>query len=893
MAFAAAAQLITCDNCLIWKSANFWIFSLSDLFITIAYYSIPLALLYYVKRKKQLEFQNIYILFAGFLLIAGTYHLINMLTLSIPISMEAQNAARIVTAVVSMVTAVVAWRIMPKALSAPSLRELQILNEKHLNLLNGVLETTVDAFLTLDSHGRILSFNRAAERLFQYKFADVVATQFENLFLHQYDLLIESNMGQTLEVECIRKDQSNFLAELSIAEVWVDNRRHFSAMIRDISGSRAYEEKLNSALHEATEATKAKSHFLANMSHELRTPLNSVIGMAEVMNETSLTKEQQHYVNILLKSGRNLLCIINEILDLSKIEANQLSLEVIEFDIEELTQEVVDLLAIKAHEKGIDLNFYLEPSNTGRYLGDPGRIKQVLINLINNAIKFTKKGEVNVWVKDSKNPEAPVEFTVEDTGIGIDLSKINQIFEDFNQLDSSITREFGGTGLGLSISRKLVDLMGGSISVSSREKRGSLFSFTVRISKIADAKKVADSFDLKVGAKIIIFEENQTAVKILRRLMGCLDCDLIFIDSNELRSIIKSQTFRSSDIFLISIGHDVTTNLRLVNELISFGLSPSRVICALNIDNLNYARIKAHALGIDHFITRPFRLNELSESINHLSDEKAPIPNRKKSLLIIDDDTDVLETIRDGAIDLGVEITTASDPLEALSVIRKKRFDLILSDYQMPILNGQEIFDRITHLNYHPKFIFITSSEPDLQNGPRPDIPTLKKPFTQKELAAIINDALFGVVDIKSEKSKTVSKRPTDSRILIVDDSEENRELMLAFLKSLPHNIDFAENGDIAVKMAKENHYDLILMDVQMPVLDGYQATRLIRDYENSLHLVHTPIVALTANALDPAQELKKSIAAGCDDHLTKPILKNTLFTTIKHHIGGLHEGRH
>lgn len=893
MAFAAAAQLITCDNCLIWKSANFWIFSLSDFIIMIAYYSIPLALLYYVKRKKQLEFQNIYILFAAFLLLAGTYHLINMLTLSIPISMTVQNTSRIITAVVSLATAIVAWRIMPKALSAPSLRELQILNEKHLNLLNGVLETTVDAFLTLDSHGRILSFNRAAEQLFQYRFSEVVATQFENLFLHQHDLLDESNMGKSLEVECVRKDQSQFLAELSIAEVWVDNSRHFSAMIRDISESRAYEEKLNHALHEATEATKAKSYFLANMSHELRTPLNSVIGMAEVMNETSLTKEQQHYINILLKSGRNLLCIINDILDLSKIEANQLNLEVIEFDIEELTQEVVDLLAIKAHEKGIDLNFYLEPSNTGRYLGDPGRIKQVLINLINNAIKFTKKGEVNVWVKDSKNPDAPVEFTVEDTGIGIDLSKINQIFEDFNQLDSSITREFGGTGLGLSISRKLVDLMGGNITVSSREKRGSLFSFTVRISKMSSAKKIADNFELKPGAKIIICEENKTAVKILRRLMAGLDCDLIFVEPKELRSIIKSNTFRSSDIFLIAIGHDVTNNLKLVNELISYGLSPARVICALNIDNLNYARIKAHALGIDHFITRPYRLGELSEGINHLSDEQVETYNRKKSLLIIDDDTDVLETIREGAIDLGVDITTASDPLEALIVIQQKKFDLILSDYKMPIVNGQEIFDRITHLSYQPKFIFITSAEPDIENGPRPDIPTLKKPFTQKELAAIINDALFGVVDIKSQKTKTSSKLVNSSRILIVDDSEENRELMLALLKSLPYAIDFAENGDIAVKMAKEIHYDLILMDVQMPVLDGYQATRIIRDHENSLKLAHTPIVALTANALDPAQELKKSVAAGCDDHLTKPILKNTLFSTIKHHIGGLHEGRH
>lgn len=890
MSIFAATQTFNCEACLKWGNPVETISSLAGISLVVANLSIPTALIYYIFRKKQLEFKNVYLLVSIFLISAALYNF-TILYFEHP---RENITIMLITFTSSLMTIFASWRIIPHALATPTLRELQILNERNVKILSGVLENTRDAFITIAPDSTVLSFNRASEKFFDNSFTSSVGTSIFNLLpeLKCHPSLC-SWPAKGLEMSFTRPPLQTIHAEVLVAPIHVSSGDCYSIVIRDISAKKEVETKLHEALSEAMSATKAKSIFLANMSHELRTPLNSVIGMAEVMNETPLTHEQQHYINILLKSGRNLLSIINDVLDLSKIEANRLKLELLEFDLEELILEVIDLLAIKAHEKGIDLNYYIEPTNSGRYLGDPGRIKQVLINLINNAIKFTKSGEVNVWVKDSKNPEAPIEFTVEDTGIGIDVKKINQIFEDFNQLDTSITREFGGTGLGLSISRKLVEMMGGTISVSSSEKQGSLFSFNVQISRKSKAKPLLRNLKIAPRAKIIICEPNQTAIKILNRQFAALECELFFTNHLELCSMVYSQTFRKDDIFIVAIGPDVNQNLKLANDLISHGLSPTRIICSLNIDTLNYARIKAHTLGIDNFITRPYRIEELVESINRLSEESATTESRRKSLLIIDDDTDVLETIRDGAMDLGIDIVTVNDPLEALSVISKKKFDLILCDYKMPVINGQEIYEKISQSNHKPQFIFITSVEPNLNNGPHPDIPILKKPFTHKELSNVINESLFGTKNPRLPKENIGHHSDAKSRILIVDDSEENRELMLAHLKALPHNVDFAENGDVAVKMFKKSHYDLILMDIQMPVLDGYQATRQIRDYEESHHLSRIPIVALTANALEPTQEMRRSSEAGCDDHLTKPILKNTLYHTIKHHLGDQHEGDH
>ncbi len=878
-----------------------WPLLACDFFIMVAYIAIAIAFFFYIKRKRELTFKNFYALFGCFLLLSALYYFISIQAMATPMY-GAVVGIKSSLALVALAIAYFTWKYMPEALAYPTIKELLTLNEKHDKILNEVLATTIDAFITIDESGKILSFNKSAERLFLIPASEAVGSNVSILMppyhAEKHDEYIQSYLhtgkpnviGVGREVTCQRSDKTTFPAELTVAEICIDGNRYFSGMIRDISEHKAYEKKLNEALAQATLATKAKSRFLANMSHELRTPLNSVIGMAEVMSETTLTKDQEHYVSILMKSGRNLLSIINDILDLSKIEANQLKLENIEFDLQDLTQEVVELLTIKAHEKGIDLNFHLDQSIRGVYLGDPGRIKQVLINLINNAIKFTQKGEVNVWVKDSHNSGAPIEFSVEDTGIGIGQDKIKQIFEDFNQLDSSVTRKFGGTGLGLSISRKLVKLMGGEINVSSQENKGSIFKFTCKIERISSSKLALNKIQLPRTGKLIINEDNATSNKLLQRYLKEIGVEPLFVNDVELTSMIRSKTFRDEDIFIFSIAHQPDRKLKILDNVINFGLSPQRIVCALNIDNYNYSRAKATALGIANFVSRPYRMAELVPTINSLSTSSEDDVSRRKSLLIIDDDCDVLESIKAGAMDLGVEISTASDPIDALTLAESKSFDLILCDYKMPLLSGMEIYERVKRLKSKPHFIFITgfdlAQNPDLD----PSVPVLRKPFTHAELAATINQALFGVSGAKPDKSNISTNLAPKSRILIVDDSEENRELMLAHLKSQPYKVDFAENGEVAVRMVKRDPYDLIFMDIQMPVLDGYQATRIIREYEHENNLNHTPIVALTANALDPEKEYQKSTDAGCDAHLTKPILKNTLFTTIKDQLGGIDE---
>ncbi len=901
MTFFSQSNLFPYSSLWAQQDIALWPLLACDFFIMIAYIAIAIAFFFYIKRKRELAFKNFYTLFGSFLLLSAVYYLVSLRSLTSPMYATVIGV-KSALALVAMSIAYLTWKYMPQALSYPSIKELLTLNEKHDKILNEVLQSTIDAFITIDEKGIILSFNKSAERLFLIDSKEAIGSNVSTLMppyhAERHNQYIQSYLstgkpsviGIGREVTCQRSDKTTFPAELTIAEINVDGQRYFSGMIRDISEHKAYEKKLNEALDQATSATKAKSHFLANMSHELRTPLNSVIGMAEVISETKLNKDQEHYINILMKSGRNLLGIINDILDLSKIEANQLKLENIEFDLEELTQEVVELLTIKAHEKGIDLNFHLDTSITGVYQGDPGRIKQVLINLINNAIKFTQKGEVNVWVKDSHCATAPIEFTVEDTGIGISHDKIQQIFEDFNQLDSSVTRKFGGTGLGLSISRKLVQLMGGEINVSSQEKKGSLFKFTCKIERIKSSPKILEKIVLPKGGKLIINEENHTSNKLLQRYFKELTISPLFVSDIELTSMIRSKTFREEDVFLLSVAHNPDRKLKIIDNLINFGLSPSRIVCALNIDNNNYSRAKANALGISNFVARPYRMEEIILTINGLTNLRESETPHRKSLLIIDDDCDVLESIKAGAMDLGVEISTATDPIDALNLVESKNFDLILCDYKMPLISGKEIYDKITELRPRPNFIFITGFDVHAAEDLDQSIPVLRKPFTHDELSASINQALFGVSGAKPDKSSISTNLAPSSRILIVDDSEENRELMLAHLKSRPYKVDFAENGEVAVRMVKRDHYDLIFMDIQMPVLDGYQATRIIREYEVENHLHRTPIVALTANALDPDKEYQKSTDAGCDAHLTKPILKNTLFTTIKTQLGGVNE---
>jgi signal transduction histidine kinase/CheY-like chemotaxis protein len=507
----------------------------------------------------------------------------------------------------------------------------------------------------------------------------------------------------------------------------------------------------------ALKASRVKSDFLASMSHEIRTPLNAIIGMAELLAETPLSDEQKKYTDIFRKAGDTLLSLVNDILDLSKIEAGQLVLEEIEFDIDQTLEESIEIYALKAAEKDIELLCDIDPQLNCRRVGDPARLRQIILNLISNALKFTEHGEIVVSVINDPDTSDTdwLRITVSDTGIGIPASKLDAIFASFTQVDSSTTRKYGGTGLGLTICRSLVDMMNGKIWVESEENVGSRFIFTAWLPESDEAHTVTNLKFLK-GRRILVVDDNDVARDIL---------------------------------------------------------------CS---------RLKASGATAD----------------------------------------------------------AADSGRSALQAFEKQGpYDLVLTDYTMPEMNGLELAREIKSRNAeHVVFLVINSFH---LNQSLKEMSThgidgyLVKPVKYSELLKQIIDIMSRKRGQKSAEGTTgqaVPSRPL--RILLVDDNSDNRLLVRTYLKKLPYELDEAENGKQALERFQAADYDIVLMDVQMPVMDGKNATRKIREWETSRKKAPTPVIALTAHAIK--EEIDECMRAGCSAHLGKPVKKTTLIECIQ-----------
>ncbi len=664
-----------------------------------------------------------------------------------------------------------------------------LLNDALLNLQNTTVSKTYvdniiasmqDMLFVIAPDTRIEKINQAVLYLLGYTAEELLGQPMQNILAPNEWLLWElpTTLDSPLfemrnkEMKFLAKDGHLIYTAVSIG-IMTENNTDYPSIVcvaKDITQRKQFEMELKKATAVAEEAAKAKSEFLASMSHEIRTPLNAVIGMTTLLLDTPLTPEQEDYITTAQASGNSLLSIINDILDFSKTDSGKLELEQQPFILRDCVEEAIDLLSVQAVGKHITLNTFIEPDIPTIIISDITRLRQILVNLLGNAVKFTHDGEINLWVGRHKQGGADqLHFMVRDSGIGIPADRMDRLFEPFRQVDSSTTRRFGGTGLGLAISKQLVNLMGGNIWVESQPDEGSTFSFTIQAQSLEKIPEPTQKQKLMLyaGKRVLVFHKNQTSQVILYHQL----------------------TRWHIDVTCISTAQELPN--RLANQ-------------------------------------PPFDLILLDTGLTE--DERALFNTAVKNF-------------------------TPNCPLLVLSPLGEN-----------------------------------CSSKVDFPNCVNLNKPYCLDQLQQKLHTIFANDAQANgrIQSRKSAQSQFNKELGVQHplRILLVEDNLINQKVALRMLERLGYKADVAANGLKAIQALSHQPYDLVLMDIQMPELDGIQATQRIR--QEWLPNQQPRIVAMTANAQTGDREA--CLANGMDDYVSKPIKVGELMQVLQRSQALVHE---
>ncbi|MDO8303898.1 MAG: response regulator [Sedimentisphaerales bacterium] len=765
-----------------------------------------------------------------------------------------------------------------------------------------ILRSAAEGILGLDLQGNHTFVNPAAAKMLGYQAEELIGRPSHSAWHHtKPDGSLypreECNIYATYRDGAVhrssievfwRKDGTSFPVEYASMPIYEQDRLAGAVVtFADITERKQAEENLRTAKYQAEEANKTKSQFIANTSHEIRTPMNSILGFSELLSQEQLTPEQRTYVDTIHRSGEHLLGIINDILNLSKIEAGRLDVHPGETSLNELTESSLMTVSLMAKDKKLLLTRQIEAGAPAAFYTDPEKLRQVLVNLLSNAVKFTTEGSVKLVVKKTTatqeefaayGSEEMLWFCVEDTGPGIADKDKHRVFEAFTQLDNTDKRKYLGTGLGLTISAKLVQMLGGELRLESELGKGTKFFFSIpclKPEKSPQQKPQVKDENMN-KATILVVEDDEPCLRLFKEYLRKNGYEVIGLDRGgqavELIGVLKPAAV-VLDINLPDInGFEI---LRQLKSNAATSEVPVIVCSVMTEKDLSIS------LGALEHLTKPVNsqlfIQTLQRALKHTAEA---------TILAVDDEPEVIEMYKSALNGSPYKLYTATSGQQALEYVQQlPHIDLMLTDLCMPQMDGFELIAAVRKLYAKPlPIMVVTGKELTPEECERLKITSLrileKSHLTSSQLVEQIRNELTGIKQPAAPTVAAQTATAVSASVLVVDDIPENRMLLEIMLKKAGFTVTSCEDGKQACDATDTRKFDLILMDVQMPVMDGFEATKHIKAHELNKR---TPVIALTARAMTGDNVV--CIGAGCDDYLCKPVKQEDLMKKLNKHL--------